>query len=461
MNIVQPIRTLSVKQGRRIAFHKKRMRALLYVCLILCDCAAIRAGFAVSSSIRGWRWLSPYGFDLGWIIMPLDIALSLRNGAISIDALRRRSESLRRAAAALIVANAIVTLVLFLQVAYLRGSRLAFGASMVSSLFFLCLFRMIFYSCFVAPVKGGLIGELLIVDGVEPRPGAYHVFDAAAASFVPDLSDPGALARLAALLAPYDRVIVACNEERRHDWARLLKTCNIVGEIQLDQGAPLGAIGLGRYHGSDTVIVARGPMSLLDRFYKRVMDLVLAGLAVIAVSPVLVVVALAIAVDSRGPVFFAQTRIGRGNKPFRILKFRSMFVESTDAAGNQSATRKDDRVTRVGRILRMTSLDELPQLFNVLTGSMSIVGPRPHALGSLAGDKLFWEVSEQYWLRHSLKPGITGLAQVRGFRGATHRQSDLEDRLQSDLEYIEGWRLWRDVTIIINTLRVVIHPRAY
>jgi len=144
-----------------------------------------------------------------------------------------------------------------------------------------------------------------------------------------------------------------------------------------------------------------------------------------------------------------------------MYKFRSMRNDLTDLRGDRSASRDDDRITRVGHFIRRTSLDELPQVLNVLLGSMSLVGPRPHALGSLAGDALFWEVDERYWHRHALKPGITGLAQVRGFRGATHRRSDLTQRLQSDLEYMAGWSIWRDAAILLSTIRVVIHSNAY
>ncbi|WP_097063401.1 sugar transferase [Sphingomonas guangdongensis] len=145
----------------------------------------------------------------------------------------------------------------------------------------------------------------------------------------------------------------------------------------------------------------------------------------------------------------------------KVLKFRSMRAESSDATGTRSASRDDDRITRVGRIIRKTSIDELPQLFNVLLGDMSLVGPRPHALGSLAGDQLFWQVDETYWLRHQLKPGITGLAQVRGHRGATLERVDLVARLQSDMEYIHRWDIWRDIVILANTLKVVLHRNAF
>jgi len=138
-----------------------------------------------------------------------------------------------------------------------------------------------------------------------------------------------------------------------------------------------------------------------------------------------------------------------------------MKVDRADRDGNRSTGKNDDRVTRVGKFLRRTSIDELPQLFNVLKGEMSLVGPRPHAIGSLAGDKLFWEVDQRYWQRHSLRPGLTGLAQIRGFRGATDLETDLTSRLQADLEYITGWTIWRDLRILLATTMVLWHDRAF
>lgn len=138
-----------------------------------------------------------------------------------------------------------------------------------------------------------------------------------------------------------------------------------------------------------------------------------------------------------------------------------MREESCDSDGRRSTARDDDRITPLGRILRRTSLDELPQLFNVVEGDMSLVGPRPHALGSLAGDQLFWHVDRRYWLRHAIKPGITGLAQVRGFRGATDHRDDLMLRLQCDLEYASRWSLFIDAYILLRTFAVLVHKRAY
>ena len=149
--------------------------------------------------------------------------------------------------------------------------------------------------------------------------------------------------------------------------------------------------------------IARRPSPVRARAMKRVFDLVVAGCALVALAPVMVLAAIAIKLNDRGPVLFIQRRLGRGNRFFDMLKFRSMRVEQADADGDRSASRDDDRVTAVGSFLRRTSLDELPQLINVIRGDMSIVGPRPHALGSQAGEKLFWEVDGRYWNRHALR----------------------------------------------------------
>jgi lipopolysaccharide/colanic/teichoic acid biosynthesis glycosyltransferase len=144
-----------------------------------------------------------------------------------------------------------------------------------------------------------------------------------------------------------------------------------------------------------------------------------------------------------------------------MYKFRSVRHADIDADGHESIGRGDARLTAVGRFIRRTSIDELPQLWNVLKGDMSLVGPRPHAIGSQAGDKLFWQVDERYWQRHALKPGLTGLAQIRGLRGPTQIEADLVARLDADLEYLDHWSLWRDIRILLATLRVVIHNRAF
>lgn len=178
-------------------------------------------------------------------------------------------------------------------------------------------------------------------------------------------------------------------------------------------------------------------------------------------APLMLILAIMIRAEDGGPAFFRQDRIGLGNRSFKIWKFRTMRMQASDHLGIVSTSRTDKRVTRVGRLLRSTSLDELPQLFNVIAGQMSIVGPRPHAPASRAEERLFWTIDQRYWHRHSVRPGITGLAQVRGLRGATERRTDLEQRLYSDLEYVANWSLLSDLRIIARTFSVLLHRNAF
>src|SRR3546814_619911 len=214
---------------------------------------------------------------------------------------------------------------------------------------------------------------------------------------------------LSRLIAPLARVIIACRCDHRSAGATFLKGHDVGGEILLDRDLLHGAVAIGQYDSRDTIILSRGPLNLMNRIQKRALDLVVAILALVILSPLLLFVAIAIRLESPGPVLFRQMRVGQGNRQFRIFKFRSMRSDSSDADGSQSTARADGRITRIGHLIRRTSIDELPQLLNVIRGEMSMVGPRPHALGSTAGNELFWHASQQYWLRHALKPGITGL----------------------------------------------------
>ena len=193
------------------------------------------------------------------------------------------------------------------------------------------------------------------------------------------------------------------------------------------------------------------PLSPAKVRIKRVEDLVLAGLATIFVLPVLLLVSLAIKLDSPGPVLFRQKRAGFNDRIFEVWKFRTMHAHARDDLSACQTSRNDKRVTRIGRLLRRTSIDELPQLFNVLTGDMSIVGPRPHALGMTAAGLPLREVIEGYSARHRLKPGITGWAQVNGSRGEVDSHEKLRRRVALDCHYIENWSLGFDLWIIFRT----------
>ncbi|MEZ5856218.1 MAG: sugar transferase [Hyphomicrobiaceae bacterium] len=169
--------------------------------------------------------------------------------------------------------------------------------------------------------------------------------------------------------------------------------------------------------------------------------------------------ALAIKLDSKGPVLFRQTRLGFNNELIEVWKFRSMYTDMADVNASRLVTRDDPRVTPVGRIIRRTSIDELPQLFNVLTGTLSLVGPRPHALHAKAADKLYHQVVDGYFARHKVKPGITGLAQIRGWRGETDTEEKILGRVASDLEYIENWSLLLDLYILASTPLALVHNK--
>ncbi|MDB6142201.1 MAG: capsular polysaccharide biosynthesis protein [Pseudomonas sp.] len=201
------------------------------------------------------------------------------------------------------------------------------------------------------------------------------------------------------------------------------------------------------------------PLNGWSPFFKRLEDMLLSSIALLALSPVMLAVAIAIKLDSPGPVLFRQKRYGYNNRLIEVCKFRSMHTHQADANAEQQTTRGDSRITRVGRFIRKTSLDELPQLFNVLAGSMSMVGPRPHATATKAAGILFEEAVKEYTARHRVKPGITGLAQINGYRGETDTLEKIEKRVEFDLEYIENWSVWFDLYILFRTVPAVLFTR--
>jgi putative colanic acid biosynthesis UDP-glucose lipid carrier transferase len=191
---------------------------------------------------------------------------------------------------------------------------------------------------------------------------------------------------------------------------------------------------------------------------KRLLDIFGAGFGLLVLSPILLLVAIAIAVETPGLPIFFQRRTGFAGRPFVILKFRSMKVRE-DGAKIVQAMKDDDRITRVGQLIRRTSIDELPQLVNVLRGEMSLVGPRPHAL---AHDAYYGACIPGYNDRFYAKPGLTGLAQVSGLRGRTENIESMAARIEKDREYIESWSIWLDIKIICRTVLIfAFHPAAY
>jgi Undecaprenyl-phosphate glucose phosphotransferase len=194
------------------------------------------------------------------------------------------------------------------------------------------------------------------------------------------------------------------------------------------------------------------PIADWDVVMKWLFDKIVGSLALICVAPIMALVALAIKLDSKGPVLFKQRRYGFNNELIEVYKFRSMYVDKTDATAQRLVSKNDPRVTPVGRIIRKTSLDELPQLFNVVfAGNLSLVGPRPHAVHAKAENRIYDEAVDGYFARHRVKPGITGWAQINGWRGETDSQEKIQRRVEHDLYYIENWSIPFDIYILART----------
>lgn len=240
--------------------------------------------------------------------------------------------------------------------------------------------------------------------------------------------------------------------------SRVTTLVHRLAELPIDVRLAAGASTL-RFRPSAYSFVGSIPMiDLSDRpiagwngFAKWLFDKVIAVFAIIALAPVMAVVAAAVKIESNGPVIFRQKRYGFNNELIEVYKFRSMYTDRTDLSASKLVTKNDPRVTRVGRIIRKASLDELPQLFNVLAGTLSLVGPRPHAVQAKAADRLYPDVVDGYFARHKVKPGITGWAQINGWRGETDTPEKIQKRVEFDLAYIDNWSVMFDLYILAKT----------
>lgn len=251
-------------------------------------------------------------------------------------------------------------------------------------------------------------------------------------------------------------------EERLQTWVKRLK--NLPVDVVLSPPSstlPSGSWAVSTVSGIPFLKVSERPLSGWRYVAKGLEDRVIALILLILFGPMMLFIAAAVRLTSPGPALFRQKRYGFNNTVIEVLKFRTMTVQfaETDTDHVQQATRNDPRVTRLGRLLRHTSMDELPQLFNVLRGEMSLVGPRPHAISH---NEEYAKIIDQYIARHRVKPGITGWAQINGFRGETRTVEQMESRIQYDLYYIENWSLLFDLHILARTaLGGFVHPNAY
>ena len=260
-----------------------------------------------------------------------------------------------------------------------------------------------------------------------------------------------------------DRIVVALPhsaEQRLLEILRKLHKMPVEISLAPDMvGFSLAPKGHEEFGGLPLLDVYGRPLSFGQSLIKTVFDRTAAAVGLIILSPVLLFVAAAIKFDSKGPVLFRQNRYGFGDRVIGVYKFRTMKAEDADANGEKQTAVNDPRITRIGGFLRRSSIDELPQLFNVLRGELSLVGPRPHAVSMRVKQRLNEDIVPDYALRHHVKPGITGWAQVNGCHGPVETERALRDRVTYDLDYINNWSLWFDIRILLRTLFIVFGRR--
>ncbi|HVO16512.1 MAG TPA: undecaprenyl-phosphate glucose phosphotransferase [Alphaproteobacteria bacterium] len=398
------------------------------------------------------------------------------NDAYRFSALERLPDSLRRVTLAWITVAAVLIVLSFLTKASADFSRVWSALWFGSALTVLVGMRIGVHGLIrrwkrrgllcpsVAVLGGGPVAERLVrhlTGDVDPAIRLVGVYRDATADDMPVCGgqpvagDIEALVRDARRL-PIDMVVLALpwSAERR-----ILAAIERLRALPLNVslcpdgiGFQLGRCPINHLANISTLGIQHRPLSGWHHVAKAIEDRTLAALALLFLAPLLATIAVLIRLDSPGPVLFRQKRYGFNDQLIEVLKFRTMYYEATDQNAEQLTRRNDPRVTRVGAFLRKTSLDELPQLINVLRGDMSIVGPRPHALRAKAAGVLYPEAVRNYSARHRVKPGITGWAQINGWRGETETLEQIAKRVEHDLFYIENWSIGLDLKIIVRTM---------
>ncbi len=443
-------------------------RFLIVIAAVYGDFGVILGSALMASWLRFGSLLSGNPIDLLAVLLFPYLLSALLLQAFHIGHLRHRATSARRAVMAFVIAVVVVVIAAFAFKVSAAYSRLETGYLVSLAVLGLILWRVALaslvnrrFAAIAAPVVI-ILGDHAALADERLREGAAEMIDVGERGWTPRYDDPEFLDHLSRAVSDADRVALAFGDDQvRHDWCVLARVMGLDAEVWQPDLLRTPALGLNNLNGASTLVISRGPLRLHERAVKRLFDLVLTIPGLIFIAPLMLLVAALIKFESPGPVLFVQKRIGRGNHPFWVYKFRTMRQGAESESDGQTTKQDDSRITRLGHILRATSIDELPQLFNVLKGDMSLVGPRPHAEGSTAGGDLFWNAANNYWRRHAVKPGITGLAQVRGYRGGDLTKEDLKARVVSDLEYLNRWSLFMDLRILINTLRVLLHPNAY
>jgi len=431
---------------------------------------------AFSSLLAQWIYLSVYlnnsedqtaYLTVGVLGAFVSVTTLRRQGIYSIGTLSRLRGQIRR-----LIVGISIALVLLLTAGYLLKISDQFSRGWMTLWFVISVFSLLGNHFFIAHLlqrwkSFGLFarnvavygsGDIArqIVERLSAQPQDMRilgVFDDLKTGAVPSVVVAGGVAELIAIgqTQRFDEILIAlplADEQRIVDIVTRLSVLPTSIRLCPDvAGFHLRPVGVVNYDGVSMLELVRAPMDNWAPILKSIEDRVLSSLTLVLAVPLMLLVALAIKIDSRGPVFFWQRRHGFNHQVIWVAKFRSMNV-AQDGAEIPQAQRDDPRVTRVGRFLRKTSLDELPQLLNVIRGDMSLVGPRPHAI---AHNEYYSTVLATYATRHKVKPGITGWAQVNGCRGETDVPEKMWKRIEYDLYYIENWSLWFDIKILLLT----------
>lgn len=441
---------------------KKQKRTALIFAIAFFDVFAIIFAFLIAA----YMYLGVAGinqtFNVLFCVIPIYLVISLNNKAFRTKVLISWWISVSRGVVALLFSTISMLLILFFFKTSAEFSRVMFGLGTLGSVILISLTRASICRLTKFYIGSSPYADLCIYDDVpieqKRHEGEINAKDYGLAA---DPNDANAVTRLAHLANGMDRIILHCLPEKRQAWVTMLRSLDIKSEIIAPELQSISPLAIEQRNGKISLLISAGQFRWDQRLVKRAFDLIFVFVSFPITLPVICIFAIAVKLESPGPAFFRQERIGLGNRRFRIWKLRSMRFDLQDDTASKLTERDDPRITKVGKFIRSTSIDELPQIFNVLAGSMSIVGPRPHAEQALAGSSLYWEVDNSYWHRHVVKPGITGLAQVRGHRGNTFEEQHLAKRLQSDLEYVRDWSIMADFRISVQTMAVLFHKNAF
>jgi exopolysaccharide biosynthesis polyprenyl glycosylphosphotransferase len=441
---------------------KKNARYLFVLCIILLDFLAIFLAFTISNNVHK-NLVGTYQRDnVMALIIPIYFLIGLNTKSFHPVSKSLIFEFIRRGISNFVLSVLSMLLILFFFKTSSDFSRMLFFIGSGLSLIFISASRTIVARCFDRFFGDSVYSVVHIFDGIEnPHPDNRNTITASPEGVFADASSLLAISNLGRWVSGVDHLIVHCSPERRDDWVFMLHALDVESEIIMPELDDLHPLAIRSRDNHISLVISAGNLRWDQRLLKRAFDVVISATAIILLSPFILVTALAIRLESSGPALFTQQRIGLGNRSFKMYKFRSMHSNMSDATGSKLTERGDPRVTRIGAFIRRTSIDEIPQLFNVLNGTMSLVGPRPHAIQAKAGGSLYWEVEQRYWHRHSVKPGITGLAQVSGHRGNTFVEDDLRRRLNADLDYVAQWSIMIDLKILIKTIFVIRHSNAF